>query len=237
MDKEFTFTEHLEELRRRIIISLIFIAAGAILAFSYAPKILALLKAGSSGVIGKLVFFDPAEAFMIHIKIAFFTGLVVSMPVLLYQLWAFLSPAIGENAKRHGLLFLSYSLAAFTLGASFAFFVLLPAAIRFLLGFSGESLEPMISVSNYVSFTLGLIVGCGLVFEMPVLSFILSKFGIVDHRFLRRVWKYAAAGIFIIAAVVTPTSDIFNMTVLALPMLFLYELSIWVSKVSGKKWV
>lgn len=232
-----TFVEHLEEVRRRIMISLIFVIALTILAFSYAPKILILLKIPSSGAIDKLVFFDPAEAFMIHIKIAFFTGLVVSMPVLLYQLWAFISPAIGKNTKKHGLLFLSASLAAFILGASFAFFVLLPVAIKFLLGFSGESLEPMISVSNYVSFTLGLVGTCGLVFEMPVLSFILSKFGIIDHRFLRRVWKYAVVVIFIIAAVVTPTPDIFNMTILALPMLFLYEVSVWVSKLSGKKWM
>ncbi len=234
MAKELTFVEHLEELRRRIIVSAILIIASAIFVFPFAPKILAVLKAPSSGVIGKLVFFDPAEAFMIHIKIAFFAGIVISMPVLLYQLWGFISPAIGSRTKKHGLLFLSSSITAFILGASFGFFVLLPTAIKFLLSFSTESLEPLISASSYVSFALGLTVGCGLVFEMPVLSFILSKFGIVNHRFLRRVWKYAVIVIFIVAAVVTPTPDIFNMTIIALPMLFLYELSIWVSRFSGK---
>lgn len=235
MDKELTFVEHLEELRSRIIVSLILIAAIGIFAFPFAPKILALLKAPSSGVIGKLVFFDPAEAFLIHIKIAFVTGIIISMPVILYQLWAFISPAFGSKTKRRGVLFLFSALTAFTLGASFGFFVLLPTAIKFLLGFSGESLEPLISVSSYTSFALGLIVGSGLVFEMPVMSFILSKMGMVNHRFLRRVWKYAVIIIFIVAAIVTPTPDIFNMTILALPMLFLYELSIWVSKLSGKK--
>lgn len=235
MDKHLTLVEHLEELRRRIIISLIVVAAVTIFAFPFAPKILALLKAPSAGSIGKLVYFDPAEAFMIHIRIAFFAGLAISMPVMLYQLWAFLSPALGPKTKRHGLLFLSSSITAFVSGASFGFFVLLPAAVKFLLGFSTESLEPLISVSSYVSFALGLTLGSGLVFEMPVLSFLLSKMGVINYRVLRRVWKYAVIAIFILAAIVTPTPDIFNMTILAIPMLFLYELSIWVSRFAGRK--
>jgi sec-independent protein translocase protein TatC len=234
MDKELTFVEHLEELRRRIIMPLILIAVATIFAFPFAPKILAVLKAPSSGVIGKLIFFDPAEAFMVHIKIALITGVMISMPVILYQLWVFISPALGSETKRHGALFLFSSVTTFICGASFGFFILLPIAIKFLLSFSTESLEPLISVSSYMSFALGLILGSGLVFEMPALSFILSKAGMINHRFLRRVWKYAVIVIFIIAAVVTPTPDIFNMTILAVPMLFLYELSIWVSKFSGK---
>ncbi len=234
MDEELTFVGHLEELRRRIIISLILITVISIFAFPFTPKILAILKAPSSGVIGKLVFFNPSEAFLIHIKIAIFTGLAVSMPVMLHQLWAFISPAIETKTKRHGLLFLFFSTVAFICGVSFGFFIFLPPAFKFLLSFSGDSLEPVISASNYISFVLGLTLGCGIVFEMPVLSFLLSKIGIIDYRILRKMWKYAVIIIFIIAAVITPTTDVFNMTLLAIPMLFLYEISIWVSAVTGR---
>jgi len=235
MDKELTLVEHLEELRRRIIISLILITVISVFAFPFAPKILAILKAPSSGVIGKLVFFNPQEAFLIHIKIAFFMGLAISVPMILYQLWAFISPAIEYKTKKQGLLFFVSSVGAFIGGASFGFLVLLPAAFKFLLSFSGDNLEPVISASSYISFVLGLTLGCGLVFEMPVLSYLLSKIGIINYRFLRRVWKYAVIIIFIVAAIVTPTPDVFNMTIVAIPMLFLYELSIWVSRFSGRK--
>ena len=235
MDKELTLVEHLEELRRRIIISLILITAISVFAFPFTPRVLTILKAPSSGMIEKLVFFNPSEAFLIHIKIAFFVGLAISMPVIMYQLWAFISPAIEYKTKKHGLLFLLSSLGTFIGGASFGFFVLLPAAFKFLLSFSGDSLDPVISASSYISFVLGLTLGCGLVFEMPVLSFLLSKIGIINYRFLRKTWKYAAIAIFIAAAIVTPTPDVFNMTIVAIPMLFLYELSIWVSKFSGRK--
>jgi len=235
MDKELTLVEHLEELRRRIIVSLVLIAVISIAAFPLAPKMLAILKTPSSSIIRKLVFFNPSEAFLIHIKIAFFMGLAISMPVIMYQLWAFVSPAIGYKTKKHGLLFLVSSIGAFIGGASFGFLVLLPAALKFLLSFSGDNLEPVISASSYISFVLGLTMGCGLVFEMPVLSFLLSKIGIINYRFLRRVWKYAVIVIFIVAAIVTPTPDVFNMTIVAIPMLCLYELSIWVSRFSGRK--
>src|SRR3989338_7596501 len=150
MDKELSLVEHLAELRHRIVVSLILVAVISVFAFPFAPRMLAILKAPSSGVIGKLVFFNPAEAFLIHIKIAFFTGLVLSLPVLLYQLWAFISPAIENKTKRHGLLFLISSVGTFALGVSFGFFVLLPTALKFILTFAGDALEPVISVSSYM---------------------------------------------------------------------------------------
>ena len=230
-----TLVGHIEELRRRIIISVAAVGAVTVFAFPFSPGILSALKSPASGVIEKLIFFDPAEAFLIHIKISFFTGLVISMPVLLYQSWAFISPAAGYKVKRQGLLFLFCSVGAFASGAAFGFFILLPAALKFLLGFAGPALEPLISASSYVSFVIGLTLGPGLVFEMPVLSYLLSRMGVIDYRFLRRAWKYAVVVIFIVAAVVTPTPDAFNMTILALPMLALYEVSIWVAKLTGIK--
>lgn len=233
MDKELTLTGHLEELRRRIIISLAAIIAASVFAFPLAPKALIILKSPSNGMIGRLAFFTPAEAFLVHIKIAFFTGLVLSMPVVLYQLWMFISPAIGAKARRRGAIFTVSSFGAFASGAAFGYFILLPTALKFLLGFCTESLTPVISISGYISFVMGLVLGSGLVFEMPVLSYLLTKIGVINHRYLRRMWKYAIIVIFITAAIVTPTPDVFNMTMLAIPMLILYEISIWVSWVSG----
>ena len=143
---------------------------------------------------------------------------------------AFISPAMEEKMRKYGLIFGISFAAAFICGGLFGFFLLLPAALKFLLNFAKESLEPVISVSKYTSFAMGLVLGCGLVFEMPVLSYLLSKTGIISSGFLRSKWKYAVIVIFIIAAMITPTPDIFDMTILALPMLLLYELSIWVSK-------
>lgn len=233
--KELTLVEHLDELRRRIIISFAVIFTMSLLAFPFASKILMILKEPSSGLIEKLAFFDPQEAFLVNIKIAFFTALLLSLPVILYQLWAFISPAMDEKIKKRWVNFLVFSLGAFISGSLFGFFILLPTALRFLLSFAQESLEPVISVSSYTSFVVLLILGCGLVFEMPVLSYLLTKTGVVTDRFLRSKWKYAVIIIFIAAAVITPTPDAFSMTILAIPMLLLYEVSIWVSKLAKRR--
>ena len=235
MEKELTLIEHLEELRRRIVVSAVLLLVVSAAAFPLTSKVLEILKSPSAGLIEKLVFFNPQEAFLIHIKASFFVGFIMSMPVILYQLWAFISPAIDESARSYGLVFLASSIIAFVFGALFGFYLLVPTALRFLLSFAGESLEPVISVSSYISFVIGLVIASGAVFEMPVLSFLLSKIGIINPRFLRKQWKYAVIIIFIIAALITPTADIFNMMLLALPMVFLYELSIWVSFLAGHK--
>lgn len=229
MDKELSFVEHLDELRLRIIISLAVLAVSSCMAFLYASEIIVILKSPASGVIDRLVFFNPADAFMVYIKVSLFAGLVVSMPVIFYQLWGFVSPAIDERIRKNGLLFLAATAGMFTAGGSFGYFVLLPAAFKFLLSFARDGLEPLISVSSYISFVIGFVLACGAVFEMPVLSYLLSRMGIINHLIMRRAWKYALIFIFIAAAIITPTPDIFNMTMLAIPMLLLYEVSIWVS--------
>ncbi len=229
MDKESSLVEHLEELRLRILISLAVLVISTCVAFPYASKVIAILKYPARGVIDRLAFFHPVDAFMAYFKVSFFVGLIVSMPVILYQLWVFVSPAIDEKIRKKGIVLLVSSTGMFLAGAAFGFFVLLPAAFKFLLSFSRDGLEPIISVLNYTSFVMGFILGCGVVFEMPILSYLLSKMGVINHIILRRAWKYALILIFIAAAVITPTPDVFNMTMMAIPMLLLYELSIWVS--------
>ena len=233
MDKKLTLVGHLEELRRRIFFSLAVVAVLSVLAFAHAGDILQVLKLPSAGLIDKLVFFSPTEAFSAYLKVAVLTAIVVGSPVLLYQLWAFIAPGFGGPVQQEGTLFLTFTVAAFFSGILFGYFFLLPAALKFLIGFASGVLQPMISVSEYLSFVLGLLLGCGLVFEMPVLSFLLARLGMLDYRLLRRSWKYAVLVIFIIAAIITPTPDAFNMCLMALPMLGLYEVSIWVAKWSA----
>ena len=234
MEREFTVTEHLEELRRRIIISLAVIIAVTLASFPASSTILKILKYPSAGFIERLVYFAPEEAFLLYMRVSFVAGLIISFPVIMFQLWAFLSPAIEERIKKHALLFVAFSTIVFILGCAFAYFILLPTALKFLLSMGKGELEPVISATRYISFVTGFMLACGLVFEMPVLSFFLTKIKLISARMLRRQFKYAAVIIVIAAAVITPTADAFNMILLALPMIVLYEASIWVSFFAGK---
>jgi sec-independent protein translocase protein TatC len=232
MDNRFTVAEHLEELRVRIILSLLALGIGTIISVPFAPFMLKALKLPAAGGIDKLAFFSPEEAFLVYMRISVTAGLVISMPVIAYQAWAFLSPAMGEDLKKKAFSFLLPALTAFAAGCLFSYSVILPNALKFLLGLAGEDLIPVISAVKYVSFTTNFILICGLLFQMPVVSFFMARIGLLEAAFLRRKFAPAAIVIFVIAAVITPTGDAFNMLILALPMLFLYEVSIWVARLA-----
>lgn len=234
MEKEFTITEHLDELRRRIIISIAVLILATLASVPFSPQILQLLKEPASGSIQRLAYFSPEEAFLIYMRISFVTGLVISFPVLIFQVWAFVSPAIGHNIKRSAFLFVFFSSAVFAAGCLFSYFIMLPTALKFLLSLGKNELEPVISATRYISFVTGIILACGAVFEMPVLSFFLTRIGILKASWMRKQFKYAFIAIVIAAAVITPTGDAFNMAMLAIPMLILYEASIWVSYIAGR---
>lgn len=229
MDKPLTLVEHLTELRKRIIISLVSLGIVSVFSLPFAPWALKILKIPAGGLIERLVFFSPQEGFLIYMRIAFLCGLIISMPVILYQVWAFIVPALEERMKRYSGFFIIFCTLFFIIGCLFAYFILIPPALKFLLSFGKEDLEPLISANKYISFVIALILGCGLVFQMPVLSLILSKVGIINPQILRKKYKYALVIILIVAAAITPTPDAFNMLLLACPMLLLYEISIWVS--------
>ncbi|HLD82549.1 MAG TPA: twin-arginine translocase subunit TatC, partial [Candidatus Omnitrophota bacterium] len=167
--------------------------------------------------------------FLIYMRVAFLFGLIFSLPLILYQIWAFIQPAVEKKQRSHTVFFVFFCSLAFIIGCLFAYSILIPPALKFLLSFAKDDLEPVISANKYISFVISLIIGCGLVFQMPILSFIFTKWSVINARALRRKYKYAIAIIFIAAAIITPTPDAFNMLILALPMLFLYELSIWIS--------
>jgi len=231
-DKQMTLVEHLDELRRRILISLAAILVCAGVAFWKIQIILSFLMLPP---VDHLNFFSPAEAFIEYCKLAFFTGLFFASPVVLYQLWAFVSAGLREREKKTVLFALPFSVTLFWGGAVFAYFFVLPWALKFLIGFAGPKLYSILSMSEYLSFVIMMLLAFGIVFELPVVVMILSKLGIVTPSFLSRNRKFAIVIIFIAAAVITPTPDAFTQCLMAVPMIFLYELSIWISKLVYKR--
>ncbi len=234
MDPERPLGSHFEELRKRLVVSFVFFIIAAAVSFNYSSFLFGVLKRPMNGVVDKLVFFSPTEALAVYLNISFAAGLMLSMPFLLYQVWKFVEPAVSGRLKSGPLLFVAFVTASFVSGALFSYFLLIPPALKFLLGFAGPDLQPMISAQSYISFIVWTVLGTGLVFEMPVLSYVLGRLGILDHRFLRKKYRYAIVGILVTAAIITPTPDIFNMLLFAAPMLALYELSIWVARFAGR---
>lgn len=229
--EEMSLVGHLEELRKRLLLCIIVVAVNSSLIYFMIPQIINFLKKPAGSSLGKLVFFSPTEAIMIYFKIAFVGGVLISLPLIFYEFWVFISPGLTSRERRHTVILTFMSFIFFDLGALFSYFILLPVSLKFLLGFASSDLQPVISIGKYISFVIMLMVGCGVVFEMPILAWFLTKLGVITSAFLVKKRKYAVVANFIIAAVITPSPDIFNMCMLALPMLALYELSIWVSRV------
>ena len=233
-DNSLSLIEHLDELRRRMIQCLLPFFAAALFSAFFVKKIISFLQFPAKGAIGKLSFFTPQEVALVYLKVALLTGLIISLPFILYHIWKFISPALEDRHKRHAISFIFFTWFSFFTGAGFCFFCLLPVSLKFLIGLAGDELVPVISISKYISFVLVLTLGCGLVFEMPVVAWILTKLNILNAGILRKKRKYAAVIILIAAAIITPTTDPFNMFLLAVPMYMLYEISILISKWSKK---
>ena len=225
MEKNLTLTKHLEELRNRIIKSLIFIIVASCALYAFVDKILPNLVKP----VGKLVFIAPQEAFIARIKIAFFGGLFLSAPFLLYQIWKFVSLGLRPKETKYTLIFGPLSLIFFFLGAFFGYFIIIPIGIKFLLGFATDLITPMITVQRYISFVGILTLSFGVIFELPLVGLFLTKIGLVTPELLSKRRKHAVVIVFIVAAILTPP-DIITQCLMALPLLVLYEISIIFSK-------
>lgn len=225
-----TLVDHLAELRRRIMIIIGTLLVGVIVGFYYSPAIVGYLMR----IPGELVFLYPGEAFMVHLAVALVIGIVFGLPIVLYQVIRFLVPGLREKEIRALLIGLPFSLGMFFLGVVFAYRVILPMAYLFFMGFGSEQLEPLISIGNYVSFVLGLIVPFGVVFQLPLIVLLLAGVGILHPDTLVRYRKYIILMIFVLAAVLTPP-DIVSQVLMALPMLLLYELSILLCRIVFRK--
>ncbi|RQD78288.1 MAG: twin-arginine translocase subunit TatC [Candidatus Syntrophonatronum acetioxidans] len=229
-EKVAPLTEHFEELRRRLVFSLIAVILASIVTFMYVDIIRETITK-PAGI--PLVFITPAEAFMTNIKIALIAGFLLALPVILFQIWSFLLPGLKSTEKRNIFLFALASFFFFAVGVIFAFYVIIPISIRFFLGFASEDLTPMLSFGNYISYVSGIVFAFGGVFQLPIVVFILAKLGLVTSDFLKKSRVYAVMLIFIVAAVITPP-DVFSQVLMAVPMILLYEISILTAKMVGK---
>jgi len=221
---------HLEELRNRLLISIFAILVLSILSFIFVKPIFEFLLLPLGGE--KLVFTRPAEGFATLVKVALVSGLILSSPVLLYQVWAFVAPALYPHERRIFYLYFFPALLLFIAGAGFGYLVLVPLTLKFLLNFGRDLMSPLISTAAYLGFILWMIVACGVIFEAPLLSYIFSRIGLLSPDFLASRWKWIIVGIFILAGVLTPSPDIFSQLALAIPLLILYVLSYFISRLA-----
>jgi len=236
-EKEMTFFDHLEELRRRIIISLVAVGIFFIISYIFSKQILyfTLLPYTKNAGKNPLVFITPVEAFLTYLKVAFFAGIFFASPVILYEFWAFVSPALYPHEKKVALPTLLLSVIFFVGGCAFCYFLVLPIGVRYLIvGFSSDILSPMISVGKYLSFSLIFILAFGLIFETPLVLFFMNRLGLIQLETLTKNRRAVIVIIFIIAAILTPP-DVVSQILLAVPLLILFELTILAIKIFGKK--
>lgn len=225
---------HLEELRKRILYSLLILCGGAIVSFWQGEYLLAWVRKPVSGLVQELIFISPTEAFVAYIKIAILSGFVITFPFILYNLWAFIAPAMSKKMKGRIVIWLVAGFILFFCGVAFSYFLAIPAALKFLLGFSEGIAVPMITLGKYVSFFGALILVGGITFEIPVIIGLLADANIVKAEFLKKKRHLAVIAIMIFAAVITPTQDILNMLIFAIPMLVLYEVGILIASIIQK---
>jgi sec-independent protein translocase protein TatC len=231
---QMTFFEHLTELRKRIINSLLAIAIGAFVGVYISQHIIGLilrpmLKAlHDAGLQERLVYTHPAAYLNLIIMLGLYLGIVLASPVVLYQVWLFVAPALYKHERGVVVMFVGSSVLLFLAGISFGYFITLPYILKFLVSFKGP-VEPMISINEYFDLILMILLGLGIVFELPILIFFLSLFGIVTPQFLWKNFRYAILLISIVAAIVTPTPDAMTMLIFMAPMIGLYFVGIGVS--------
>jgi len=238
-DDRMPLTSHLEELRRRLIISGVAWLVAFLACYTYSEVLFNLIadpvrQALPEGT--SLVFITATEPFFTYLKIGALAGLLVSMPVIFWQIWAFIAPGLYQNEKRYVIPFVIASTFCFAAGAFFGYRFVFPMAFKVLIEFGtgGGELSAMLSMGSYLSLSSKLLLAFGLVFELPVVIFFLARMGIVDHKMLARNRKFALLAAFLIGAILTPP-DVFSQTALALPFIILYEIGIIVARLFGKK--
>ncbi|HLZ48912.1 MAG TPA: twin-arginine translocase subunit TatC [Candidatus Limnocylindria bacterium] len=231
-DKELSLLQHLGELRDRLMIASFAVLVTTAIAFFFAKDIILALEAPAH--LGKpLQIISPTEGFTTYMRVALFSGIALAMPVILYEVYAYVDPALRPNERRFILLLGPFILALFIGGMAFCYFLLLPQAIGFLFTFGSEVFEAAPRASEYISFVTTFILGVGLVAEMPVVIFALTRIGLVSRSWLARRRGYVLIICFVIGAIITPTPDPFNQTLVSVPMYLLFELGLLLSRIGG----
>jgi sec-independent protein translocase protein TatC len=230
--QEMTLLQHLNELRIRITKAAIVLLVATILSFIFARPLLNFLLQPYGG---QLQIIRPTEGIETFFKVSLLSGAVLSMPVILYQFWLFISPGLTRAERRYVYVFIPSALILFLLGIAFAWFVLLPAAVTFLSGFMPEIFKADWTGDEYIGFVVTMLLWIGVSFEMPVVVYFLARLGIVTARALREQWRVAVVGIAVVAAVITPSIDPVTMLLTMAPLLVLYLLSIAVARIGQRQ--
>jgi sec-independent protein translocase protein TatC len=235
-DRRMTFLEHLEELRARLLWSILSIAVALGMCWSWSAEILHFVMRPLKTALPNVTFITtgPTEAFSLHMKAAFFGGVFLAAPFVLYQIWAFISPGLHAHERRYAIPFVVLGSASFLAGGVFGHLVLFPATFRFLGQYAVGDIQYFPRLSEYFSFYFWFVVGLGLVFQLPLVILVLSRLGLVTPGFLIRKFKFAVLGAFVVSAIVTPSADVVNQTMLAAPILGLYLLGVLIAWVFGK---
>ena len=232
--KQMSFLEHLEELRQRLLRSVVALLVGFGIGFYFAKNIYAILARPLTetlralGLSDKLVYTNPVDPFNLYIKLALLAGLFIASPYILWQVWLFISPGLYRHEKRYVWPFVLLTSTLFAAGGYFAYGLAFPAALRFLVGY-GNQFQPMVTINEYWDLAMSIIVAVGLVFELPVVILLLSIFGIVTPRFLWRQVRYAVLITAVLAAAIVPTNDMASIFIVWIPLVGLYILSIGLS--------
>ncbi len=236
-EKPMTLLDHLGELRKRLVRGFLAVLIGFFACYGFAQQLfyylsLPLLKVMPAD--SKFIYTGVAEGFFVDMKVAFVDGLFAACPFLFYQIWAFIAPGLYEEEKRYVLPLALFSAFFFLLGGVFCYFGVFPFAFEFFMSYSTGNIVAMLSIDEYLGFALKMLIAFGLIFEMPLFSFFLARMGLITAQKMRDVRKYAVLAVFVIAAILTPP-DVFSQLMMAGPMLVLYEISIWVAALVGKK--
>jgi sec-independent protein translocase protein TatC len=235
VDDRMPFMEHLGELRVRIMRALYGLLAGTVIALPFSERIVDWLARPITRLGYELVFTAPAEAFWVQMKVGLIAGVFIAAPVILWQVWAFIAPGLHHHEKKYAVPFVLIGSLMFILGGAFSLFVVTPYALNFLLSYSRPGLKPMITIQNHIDFLLKFTLAFGAVFELPLALTLLARMGVVTAKMLAKNRKYAILGAFIAGAVLTPTPDAFNQTLMAGPLIILYEVGIVCARIFGRK--
>ncbi|TNE32524.1 twin-arginine translocase subunit TatC [bacterium] len=236
-EQEMGFMGHLDELRKRLIYIVLSIALGAAIAGFYIDEIMngILLKPAAKAHLdlqNLRVFGKP----MLYFKVVLIAGVIIAIPLILYQIWKFVEPALYQKERGWAKRITFFTTFCFLVGISFAYFVMIPSMLEFSANFGTDNIKNLIDINEYWGFIMLMILAAGIFFELPMVSFVLSRFGLLTPRFLRKYRRHAIILILIAAAIITPSPDPFNQLVVAIPIYILYEISIIVSAVSIKKY-
>ena len=235
-DIEMSFLDHIEELRWRIIYALIGVLVFTIIAWIFIdPIIEVVLLKPARDANAPLQNLRPFGQLFLYIQVAIIVGIVVSLPNLFYQLWQFIAPALKQREQKYIIWIVFFSTFCFLLGIAFAYFVMLPLTMKFAAQFGTAEIANEFAIDEYMSIILSVMLAAGLVFELPMISFFLSKLGILTPKFMRKYRRHAIVIILILAAFLTPGADPVSQVILAVPLVLLYEISIFISKISSKK--